>query len=432
MSPRHASVLETALRRLIAALAAIAIMAFAPGALAWVPDGYLSVPPTPPGLGYSVAMSGSTLVVGAPSSGAGAGVVFVYVLAGGTWSLQQELQPDPSVSGFGGPVAIDGDTLLVGAPDSDVVYAFTRTSGNWSGGPITIPGTVSGTRLGAEVAISGTEAAVTAPGPPGLGGNNGNLYTLTQQGGQFTLDATISIPGTGVDTGVGTICLTSSYLAMFFMVNGGYGSVTIYTRANHWGSSTVLPNPPGGRGQGAQIAMSDNGLFLGIGPVEVANGVFNPGTVYWYTNDSGAWSIKQTIVASDGQGFDGFGSDVAASGDYLAVGTSGSSGRQTQGAVYVFQLVGGAWSQTGELLVPATSYNETQMTISAATLAVALYPSGGPITTDSIALFVPSGSASAPALGVWWCLALAAFLVLAGCLVRWPPARRQATPSLGR
>jgi hypothetical protein len=83
--------------------------------------------------GYSVAISGYTAVVGAPSASS----AYVFVRGGTTWSLQQKLTAGNGL--FGWSVAIDGNTVVVGAieniganHDQGSVYVFVRNGANWS------------------------------------------------------------------------------------------------------------------------------------------------------------------------------------------------------------------------------------------------------------------------------------------------------------
>jgi hypothetical protein len=85
--------------------------------------------------GVWVAISGETVVVGSPDShnlGGSRGAGYVYVRSGSTWSEQQKLTSDDNHS-LGSPVAIDGNTIVLAAPyDSREVellgaaYVFTR------------------------------------------------------------------------------------------------------------------------------------------------------------------------------------------------------------------------------------------------------------------------------------------------------------------
>ena len=71
--------------------------------------------------GSSVAISGETVVVGARSddgaAGAGQGSAYVFVRSGGVWSQQQKLEASDAgeVDEFGFSVAISGETVVVGS-----------------------------------------------------------------------------------------------------------------------------------------------------------------------------------------------------------------------------------------------------------------------------------------------------------------------------
>src|SRR5262245_31017864 len=94
--------------------------------------------------GWSVAVSGTTAVVGAPGrgiSGVFKGSAFVFTRAGEGWQQEAELSAadGDNADGFGGAVAISGDTIVVGAPGTDpggrpgagAAYVFVRVAGAW-------------------------------------------------------------------------------------------------------------------------------------------------------------------------------------------------------------------------------------------------------------------------------------------------------------
>lgn len=86
--------------------------------------------------------------------------------------------------------------------------------------------------------------------------------------------------------------------------------------------------------------------------VSTLNASANQGAVYIYVkNGSGAWLQSQKLTPSDGAAGDQFGLSLAFDGTTILVGakqkTVGSNPRQ--GAVYVFQYIGGAWQETQRL-----------------------------------------------------------------------------------
>ena len=124
-------------------------------------------------LGWSVAISGETAIVGSFGNGSNA---YVYTRTDPTtWSPAQRLIPVEALTGdrFGESVAISGDRAIVGAWHSDnyrgAAYVFQRNGGTWaeqerlsaSDAP---PGTgEADADFGLSVAISGLTALVGAP-----------------------------------------------------------------------------------------------------------------------------------------------------------------------------------------------------------------------------------------------------------------------------
>ncbi len=87
-------------------------------------------------LGWSVAISGTTALVGAVGANNNFGAASVFVRGGTTWSLQAELTAfDGQInSNFGASVAVSGGTAVVsggkivgGIYVGDAAYVFVRT-----------------------------------------------------------------------------------------------------------------------------------------------------------------------------------------------------------------------------------------------------------------------------------------------------------------
>ncbi|MEO5914979.1 MAG: FG-GAP repeat protein [Luteolibacter sp.] len=129
--------------------------------------------------GYSVAISGETVVIGAPfdqdTAVVDSGSAYVFTRDGGIWSEQQKLTAEyPSADDhFGFSVAVDGDTAVIGAPLKDLIFAgyrsgiayvFARNGSGWSQQQQNVagPGALGG-MFGYAVAISGDTALAGAP-----------------------------------------------------------------------------------------------------------------------------------------------------------------------------------------------------------------------------------------------------------------------------
>ncbi len=159
----------------------------------WSQQAYLkaSSPERDDYFGNSVAVSGDTLVVGAPYSNgtplnnfvSNSGSVFVFVRNSNTWSLQASLRASNTGTddAFGSSVALGGNTVVVGAASEDsstsgvnsvpnesassagAAYVFGRIGSIWSQqGFLKASNTGAGDAFGLSVAVSGDTVVVGA------------------------------------------------------------------------------------------------------------------------------------------------------------------------------------------------------------------------------------------------------------------------------
>lgn len=168
--------------------------------------------------GEAVAISGGTIVVGAPyverpTGQTAAGEVYVFTGSGATWTQQATLL-DPGQedllhdSRFGSAVAIEGDTVVVGAkgkylnndPSGDTrstgaAFVFNRDGALWSPGvrlDIRSGWSAKDQEFGAAVALSSTTILVGAPG-------NSKAVNQTGKVAQYTLGGTPAVWSQGDD-----------------------------------------------------------------------------------------------------------------------------------------------------------------------------------------------------------------------------------------
>lgn len=144
-------------------------------------------------LGSSVALAGSTALLGAVGKrtdnvfGAGAAYVFVRT-SGGRWKEQTKLTiTDTAINDeLGASVALAGSTALVGAPGkykgTGGAYVFTRGGGNWTEqAKLTANVPVAITFFGNSVALADDTALVGAPADSeaGAGAPRGTAYVFS-------------------------------------------------------------------------------------------------------------------------------------------------------------------------------------------------------------------------------------------------------------
>jgi hypothetical protein len=134
----------------------------------------------------SVAVSGATIVVGEPSAANFAGRAYVFTKVGAVWKQAAELKGSDTVfsDNFGSSVAISGTTVVVGAPShagaGGRAYVFTKTAAVWKqAAELKGSDTVALDNLGSRVAISGTTVVT---GAPGHASNAGRAYVFTKVG----------------------------------------------------------------------------------------------------------------------------------------------------------------------------------------------------------------------------------------------------------
>jgi FG-GAP repeat len=117
-----------------------------------------------------VAIDGDTIAIGSSGSATSNDRVLVYVRSEGVWALQQQLtlEDGTKFDNFGCSVAISGDTLVVGAPGRDdyrgAAYVFTRSGSMWTQrAELQAADGQTASVFGFSSAISGSTIVVGAP-----------------------------------------------------------------------------------------------------------------------------------------------------------------------------------------------------------------------------------------------------------------------------
>jgi cysteine-rich repeat protein len=321
-------------------------------------------------LGFSVAVSGDTLAVGAPGEASAArgvdgdqdgegapnsGAVYVFRRTGVAWQQEAYIKASntDAFDDFGWSVALSSDTLAVGArledsaalgvdgdqeddeaADSGAVYVFRRTGTVWQQEEyLKASNTGTDDRFGASLALEGDTLVVGAPlessAAQGVGGNQAD------------------------DTAPGS------------------GAVYVFRRTGtDWQQEEYLKasNTDAGDFFGGSVALSGDVLAVGA-PLEASasqgvdgnqddNTAADSGAVYVFRRTGTDWQQEEYLKASNTDAGDFFGASVALSGDTLAVGAHGEAsasqgvgGNQADdtapgsGAVYVFRHPETDWQQ---------------------------------------------------------------------------------------
>jgi hypothetical protein len=351
--------------------------------------------------GWPVAISGNTVVVGAPNedsnatgvngnqadnSAGSAGAAYVFTRNGGVWRQQAYLKASNTGTGyaFGASVAISGDTVVVGsygedsnatgvngnqadnsALDSGAAYVFTRSGGVWSQQAyLKASNTGSYDNFGKSVAISVDTVVVGAPhessNAAGVDGDqtdnsaeqSGAAYVFTRSGGVWSQTAYLKASNTDAHDIFGS-------------------SVAIYV-------DTVVVAAP-----------NESSSAAGVDGDQADNSVGYAGAAYVFTRSSGVWSQQAYLKASNPDANDAFGYSVAIDGNTLVVGACGEDSNATgvdgdgadnsagvSGAAYVFTRSGSTWIQQAYLKASNTDAGDNfgfSVAISGDTLVVGAF-----------------------------------------------------------
>ena len=371
--------------------------------------------------GYSVAVSGDTMVVGAWGEGSASrgvnanaddnsaeqsGAAYVFVRSGSTWTLEAYLKATNADAGdlFGWSVAISGNTLVVGAPGeagassgvqgnqssntapyAGAAYVFTRSGGVWTQQAyLKASNAEASDSFGFAVGVSGTRVVVGAPQEDGAAkgvdgaqagnasSNSGAAYVFTRNGNVWSQSAYLKAINTGADDRFGTAVAISQQTVIVGASGedsratgvGGdpdndgapqSGAAYVYVFSNGiWTPQAYLKasNTDAGDWFGVSVAVSgdtavvgapfERGGAPGVNGDPASNTTSEAGAVYSYLRNGGGWGVDAYLKSSAPGPGQAFGWAVALDGDELAVGVPWENSQA--GAVATFARSGGRWT----------------------------------------------------------------------------------------
>ncbi|MCK6483155.1 MAG: thrombospondin type 3 repeat-containing protein [Phycisphaerae bacterium] len=334
--------------------------------------------------GYSVAVSGDTVVVGAPgedssatgvngnqadNSASDSGAAYVFVRSGGVWSQQAYLKASNTQAGdaFGISVAVSGDTIVVGAyledsnatgvngnqadnsaNNSGAAYVFVRSGGVWSQQAyLKASNTDANDQFGLSARVNGDTVVV---------------------GAWFEASSSTGVDGNQADNSA-----NSSGAAYVFVRSGTIWSQQAYLKASNTGADDRFGFAVAASGDTVVVGawLEDSGA-TGVNGNQADNSASNSGAAYVFVRDAmGDWSQQAYLKASNTGASDTFGWSVAVNGDTVVVGAfqedssaTGVNGNQADnsannsGAAYVFVRSSGVWSQQAYLKASNTGTND--------------------------------------------------------------------------
>src|SRR6266498_4028747 len=357
--------------------------------------------------GAAVGISGEIAVVGAPvddtAAGPNAGSAYVFVRSGTGWSQQAKLTASDAAAGdiFGFSVAVTGDTVVVGASGDNMLagsaYVFVRSGTGWSQqAKLTASDAASGDRFGDAVGISGNTVVV---GASDAASDAGSAYVFVRSGTSWSQQAMLTASDAAVFDLFGRALAVSGDTAVV-------GAISDDTDAGpDAGSAYVFVRSGTGWSQQAKLTASDAasgdrfGDAVGIsGDTAVVGAQFGDtiaGSAYVFVRSGTSWSQQAKLTASDAAAFDFFGAAVAISGDTVVVGAlaDDTDAGSNAGSAYVFVS---APTNTPPAITAASVYRTQGLPASIGAIAQVNDAEDAPNTLN----VTVNGAASATAGGV--------------------------------
>ncbi len=262
---------------------------------------------------------------------------------------------------FGARTDISGHIAIVGAiHDSDngtqsgSAYIFEKNGGSWiETAKLTASDAGPNDRFGAATAVSGNRVAVGAASSVGngatyvfekIGGNWTEIAKLTASdgapqdnfGGQVDIDGNQVIVGASLDDDFGT----ETGAAYIFEELGGVWTQKIKLLASNADAFDRFGNGVSIDGHQAVVGAAGN---AGLPP--------GSGAAYMFENIGGVWTEVDILLPSIVTGIDAFGAIPSISGNTVLIGAHNTHlpGALKAGVAYIFEKVGGTWTQTAQL-----------------------------------------------------------------------------------
>lgn len=295
--------------------------------------------------GWSVAISGDTVLVGETGENSGAGAAYVFTRTGTDWTQQAKLVADDQApqDELGYALALEQDTAVIGAPNDDTgsVYIFTRDGTDWSqSAKLTPSDGETGDGFGCAVAVSPDTILVGSAGALNL---QGAVYVYVLNGSAWVQQAKLTASDGESDDSLGTSVALDGDTALLGAPSDNdlgvdSGSAYIFTRTDGiWTQGAKLHASDGFIYDffSSHIAL-DNGIALISSPFSDGAG-FSAGSAYFFTKVGDNWTQEQELFASDPHENDWFGEGVAMQGNTALIGADGSDAYGAEsGLVYIF------------------------------------------------------------------------------------------------
>src|SRR5271166_1814288 len=315
------------------------------------------------GFSASVAIDGNTVVVGAPDAQVGSnayqGAAYVFVKPKSGWENMTQVAKLTASDGnidseFGWSVSISGNTVLVGGFNAGrglAGYVFVRPARGWKSGHETAQlGSCGFTvAISGDTAVCGGLDAAAVYVRPKAGWKSTSSYDallVTTDGSKNTFSS-IATDGDVVVIGAADVNNESDVAYLYVKPKSGW---QIRSNPRHIMSQTAKLTPSDSASNdlfGLSVSISGDTVAVGAPAAQPPN---SGGAAYVFVKPEGGWTnmtqtAKLTTDTTDQDSALGF--SVAVQGDTLVAGNPyGSIANNLEGEAYVFVKPKGGWVTT--------------------------------------------------------------------------------------
>jgi len=250
--------------------------------------------------GNSVSISGDTAVVGANLKNSNMGAAYVFTRSGTTWTQQAKLTAIDAVTYgyYGYSVGISGDTVVVSSiyvsGSNGAAYVFIRNGTNWSQqAKLTASDAATNDFFGYSVSISADTAVV---GTYGKNSNTGAAYVFTRSGTSWSQQAKLTAADAATSDNFGSAVSISgdTVVGGAYFKGSGIGAVYVFARSGTaWNQQSKLTSSDAAIGDFFGHSVSISGDLLVVG---ADNKNANEGAAYLFSN------ISPPVVSTGGTG----------------------------------------------------------------------------------------------------------------------------------
>jgi hypothetical protein len=211
--------------------------------------------------------------------------------------------------------------------------------------------------FGNSVSLWDDRALVTSIYDDGIGNDSGSAYIFERQGSTWVQAIKLIASDEAEDDRYGhsgAIHGDQAIVGARYNQDAGYGSGSAYIyerQGGVWVETAYLvaatPQPNAFFGQASDI---ENDVAVVSASIQNGAAGATQGAVHVFGKQGGNWTETQVLTASDASAGARFGSALSMDGNTLVVGARDESEKGAQaGAAYVFESVGGVWTETAKL-----------------------------------------------------------------------------------